>query len=119
MDSKPVKPRIARARDLRAKATDAERKLWAALGGRRLGGFKFRRQVPIDRYFADFACLEARLIVELDGSQHMERSQYDDARTAALEAHGWRVMRFWNNDVLENVDGVGVDILAALVLARP
>jgi very-short-patch-repair endonuclease len=88
METKPAKRRTARARDLRANSTDAERKLWAALGGRRLGGFKFRRQVPIDRHFADFACVEARLIVELDGSQHMDRSQYDDARTAALEAHG-------------------------------
>ena len=114
MEAQPAKPRTARARDLRANSTDAERKLWAALRGRQLAGFKFKRQVPIDRYFADFACAEARLIIELDGSQHAEQAGYAERRTAALEARGWRVMRVWNNEVLENLEGVGAALLAAL-----
>jgi very-short-patch-repair endonuclease len=119
MATRPAKPRTARARDLRATSTDAEHKLWAALRARQLGGFKFRRQVPIDRYFADFACVEAKLVVELDGGQHMARFDYDERRTSVLEACGWRVMRFWNNDVLENIEGVGLEVLAALEVARP
>ncbi len=84
-----------------------------------MAGAKFRRQMPIDRYFADFACLEARLIVELDGSQHMEaQAAYDAERTRALEAAGWFVMRFWNNDVIENIEGVAEAILEQLELAR-
>ncbi|HLZ83426.1 MAG TPA: endonuclease domain-containing protein [Caulobacteraceae bacterium] len=110
-------PRIARARSLRADSTDAERKLWSVLRSRQLGGAKFRRQVPVDRYFADFACMDAKLIVELDGGQHADQQPYDDARTARLQEIGWRVMRFWNNDVIENVEGVADDILAALRLA--
>jgi very-short-patch-repair endonuclease len=116
-ESVPATPRIARARTLRAESTNAERKLWSLLRGRQLGGAKFRRQVPIDRYFADFACLDAKLIVELDGGQHADQTSYDDARTARLEEMGWRVVRFWNNDVIENVDGVADDVLAALRLA--
>ena len=110
-------PRITRARSLREDSTKAERKLWSVLRGRQLAGAKFRRQVPIDRYFADFACLDAKLIVELDGGQHADQETYDNARTVRLEEIGWRVMRFWNNDVIENVDGVADDVLAALKLA--
>ncbi|MHB8528923.1 MAG: endonuclease domain-containing protein [Caulobacteraceae bacterium] len=119
MEAPPTKPRIVRARALRADQTDAERKLWSALCNRQLEGFKFRRQLPIDRYFADFACVEAKLVVELDGSQHIDQAAYDAERTRVLEACGWRVLRFWNNDVLENVDGVGVTILAELRLLGP
>ncbi len=112
--------RAVRARELRANQTNVERKLWAALGGRRLHGFKFRRQFPIDRYFADFACFSAKLVVELDGSQHQDRAAYDAERTAIIEACGWRVLRFNNIDVMETLDGVCVAILAALNLAaRP
>jgi very-short-patch-repair endonuclease len=111
--------KTARSRALRATSTDAERKLWSILGNRRLDGFKFRRQVPIDRYFADFACVEARVIVEADGGQHLTNAAYDAERTAALERAGWHVLRFWNTDILQDIDGVGRDILAELKLARP
>ncbi len=73
--------------------------------------------MPIDRYFADFACVEAKLIVELDGGQHMEAQAYDAERTRALEAAEWFVMRFWNNEVIENIEGVAEAILAQLELA--
>jgi very-short-patch-repair endonuclease len=111
-----LKPRTKRARRLRAESTDVERKLWSALRGRRQGGPKFRRQVPIDRYFADFACVEAKLVIELDGGQHADQVEYDERRTATLEACGWRVIRFWNNDVVENLEGVVDAILAELAL---
>jgi len=80
--------------------------LWFGLRDRRLAGLKFRRQVPIDHYIVDFCCESARLIVEVDGGQHAERSAEDATRTAALEARGYLVLRFWNNDVRQNIDGV-------------
>jgi len=89
------------------------------LRGRQLCGFKFRRQHPVDRYIADFLCLEAKLIIELDGGQHAERVEYDAARTAVLEACGYRVLRFWNHQVLEEFEGVVETILRELRLARP
>ncbi len=107
-----------RARDLRRDQTEAERRLWRLVRNRQLGGFKFRRQFPIDRYVADFACAEARLVVELDGGQHAERADADAERTKVLEACGWEVVRFWNGDVIENERGVSDTILAALKLAR-
>jgi very-short-patch-repair endonuclease len=110
------KSRTKRARALRAESTDAERKLWAMLRGHRLGGVKFRRQVPIDRHFADFACVDAKLVVELDGGQHNDQAKYDQQRTETLLACGWRVIRFWNTDVMENVEGVADTILAELGL---
>ncbi len=81
-------------------------------------GIKWRRQVPIDRYFADFACKDAKLVIELDGGQHAERAEYDAERTRVIEACGFRVLRFWNNDVLENLDGVAEVIRAEVQLAR-
>ena len=113
-----IKPRTRRARRLRTESTDVERKLWAILRGRGLGGFKFRRQVPIDRYFADFACVEARLVVELDGGQHADRAAYDENRTRALERAGWHVVRFWNTDVIAAPDGVADTILTELEIIR-
>jgi very-short-patch-repair endonuclease len=104
---------IERARQLRQDATDAEQRLWSALRDRRLSGYRFRRQYPIGRYIADFACTRHRLIVEADGSQHAD-SDADRARTAWLEGQGWRVLRFWNNDVLANTDGVVETILKEL-----
>nr|WP_299726550.1 endonuclease domain-containing protein [Devosia sp.] len=93
------------AKTLRANSTDAERKLWSSLRARQLLGHKFVRQQPVGPYIADFACREADLIIELDGGQHSE-SDRDIARTAAIATHGYAVIRFWNNDVLTNLDGV-------------
>jgi len=118
MERQNLKPSTHRARELRQASTEAEWKLWSVLRNRQLGGFKFRRQVPIGRYFADFACLEARLIVELDGSQHQDRVDYDARRTIELEACGWCVLRFDNHDVLTNTLGVGDRILLELKSAR-
>ncbi len=99
------------ARSLRRSQTDAEAKLWGHLRGRRLDGLKFRRQVPIVGYITDFACVDAKLIIELDGSQHAEREEADAIRTAALRLVGYEVIRFWNADVLKNVDAVLSTIL--------
>ena len=106
------------ARRLRRDQTDAERVLWFRLRDRRLGGWKFRRQGPIDRYVVDFVCVDGRLVVELDGGQHGERIQQDAARTEVLQAMGYLVLRFWNNDVLENTDGVVETILDTLNQSR-
>jgi very-short-patch-repair endonuclease len=105
------------ARDLRVNATDAERRLWSALRGRRLEGFKFRRQHPVGPYILDFACVEHRLVIEADGGQHAD-SDYDERRTAWLEGQGWRVVRFWNNEILTNTSGVIDRILEVLSLGR-
>ena len=102
-----------RARALRVAMTDAERRLWACLRGRRLVGYKFRRQHPLGRYILDFACIEHRLAIEADGGQHSE-SAADERRTAWLERQGWRVLRFWNNEILANSEGVQETILEAL-----
>ena len=100
------------AAPLRRSATDAEQAQWFELRARRLGGHKFRRQWTLHPYIIDFCCLEQRLIVEVDGGQHTPGR--DAARTSVLERMGFRVMRFWNNDVLANLDGVLVVILEAL-----
>jgi very-short-patch-repair endonuclease len=101
-------------RRLRRNQTDVERVLWLQLRGRRLRGLKFKRQVPIDRYIADFCCADARLIIELDGGQHATRTSEDANRTKVLEAMGYLLLRFWNNDVLQNLDGVLEEILSTL-----
>ena len=101
------------ARRLRSNMTDAERRLWSALRSRRLQDFKFRRQHPLGPFVLDFACIEHRLAIEADGGQHADNAA-DARRTAWLEQQGWRVLRFWNNDVLTNVDGVQEAILRAL-----
>lgn len=102
---------IGRARTLRQTSTDAERLLWGALLDRRLNGLKFRRQHAIGPYVADFICLDCRLIVELDGGQHS--AQVDARRTEFLEQAGFRVLRFWNPEVLTKMDTVLETILAA------
>ena len=99
------------AKKLRREGTDAELRLWYFLRNRQLGGFKFRRQVTIGPYIADFACVERRLIVEADGGQHGEES--DRGRTQHLERLGWRLLRFWNNDILQKTDAVLESILTA------
>ncbi len=102
-----------RARELRQNSTDAERRLWSALRDRRLRGYRFRRQHPTGNFIVDFACTRHRLIVEADGGQHAD-NEADARRTAWLEAEGWRVMRFWNNDILGNTEGVILAILGEL-----
>ncbi|HEX3498505.1 MAG TPA: endonuclease domain-containing protein [Stellaceae bacterium] len=97
---------VERARRLRSNQTDVERLLWSRIRDRQLSGFKFRRQVPIGRYIVDFVCRERSLIIELDGGQHGSTTKYDAERTRWLEQHGWHLLRFWNNDVTENIDGV-------------
>ena len=94
------------ARSLRADATPAERVLWQQLRKLKAEGRHFRRQVPIAGVVADFACHSAKLVIELDGGQHGEAAVYDDERTAALARHGYRVLRFWNNEVFETLEGV-------------
>ena len=93
------------ARKLRANQTDAETKLWHRIRNRQISGFKFVRQEPIGRYICDFVCREQSLVVEVDGGQHLE-SKRDEVRDRYLAEQGYRVMRFWNNDVLSNIDGV-------------
>ncbi len=95
-----------RARELRREMTDAERLLWAHIRRRQVFGHRFRRQQPIGRYIVDFVCLEKRVIVELDGGQHMEQETYDAERTRWLEGRGYRVLRFWNNQVFDEIEGV-------------
>jgi very-short-patch-repair endonuclease len=102
-----------RARELRRGDTTAEARLWNALRARRLGGWKWRRQVPLGPYFVDFLCVDAGLVVELDGGQHSEQQEYDARRTAYLEQLGLRVVRFWNFEVLEDRDAVCTTILRA------
>ena len=102
------------ARELRINATDAERRLWSKLRLRQLEGARFRRQHPIGPYIVDFICLEQKLVIELDGGQHADAVEYDEARTAWLAASGYHVLRFWNNEVLRNIAGVLEAILEAL-----
>jgi len=109
---------LAKAQRLRRDMTDAERKLWSALRNRQLDDAKFRRQQPIGPFIADFVCQERRLIVEADGGQHSTGAS-DDRRTAFLEGKGYRVLRFWNHDILSNLDGVAEVIAAALSTPHP
>src|SRR5690606_26085064 len=94
------------ARQLRSASTDAEPHLWHYLRRRHLFGYRFRRQAPVGPYIVDFLCVEARLVIELDGGQHSEQKDYDDARTDYLAALDMRVLRFWNNEVLLSTDSV-------------
>jgi len=112
-----TKPEISRfARNLRKTQTDAEQILWSKLRSRGLSGFKFRRQHPIDNYILDFYCNEAQLGIEIDGGQHAEKEniKMDAQRTAFLNQKGIRVIRFWNNDVLENTNEVLEEIYAII-----
>ena len=94
------------AKRLRHEMTDAERVLWREVRAHRFKGFKFKRQEPLGLYVVDFVCYEAKLIIELDGGQHAEQQEADAERTRWLESRGFRVVRFWNNDVLANIAGV-------------
>jgi very-short-patch-repair endonuclease len=102
-----------RAKRLRSDATRVEGLLWGKLRNRQLGGWKWRRQVAIGRYIADFACVENLLIIELDGGQHSDATVYDERRSEDLAQLGWRVMRFWNHEVLADIGAVCDQIYAA------
>ena len=104
----------ANARQLRRDQTLAETKLWLALRSHQLENIHFRRQHPIGNYIVDFCAPQAKLIIELDGSQHLEQADYDAERTEFLQSKGYRVLRFWNRDVLNNLDGVMIMILDAV-----
>ena len=104
---------------LRKAATVTERHLWRYLRDRQLAGFRFRRQVPIGNYIADFACLDAKLVIEVDGGQHLEQRAYDAHWDAELIERGYQVLRFWDNDVLLNIESVLVVILQALERPHP
>ena len=104
----------ANARVLRQRSTDAETALWLALRDRRLAEHKFRRQHPIGSYIVDFVCISAKLVVEVDGGQHATQAKADGARTAYLNEKGFEVIRFWNNEVFENLEGVLETILQRL-----
>ena len=103
---------------MRTTPTEAEHRLWQILRASRLSGFKFKRQLAIDHYIADFVCLQQRLIVEADGGQHAE-SAHDNRRDAYLKAQGFRILRIWNNDIFENEEAVCDAILAALTAPLP
>ena len=105
---------LVRAKAMRHESSNAERALWRQLRGRRLAGYKFRRQVVIAPFIVDFVCFEAKLIVEADGGQHADRGGYDARRSTLLEQKGYRVIRFWNNEILSNLEGVLARIVSAL-----
>ena len=107
------------SRDLRNNATPAERRLWSALSNRKLANVRFNRQVVIKPYICDFVARSSKLVIELDGGQHGDAISYDAARTKFLEARGYRVLRFWNNDVMENIEGVVREIEEALQSTPP
>jgi very-short-patch-repair endonuclease len=101
-------------RSLRNTMTDAELRLWQCLRRRQMDGFKFRRQHPFDNYILDFVCMEAMLVIEVDGGQHGDHGAGDMIRTAVLEKAGFRVLRFWNNEVLNEIEVVKESIWQAL-----
>ncbi len=109
----------SRARELRNQASPAERALWRVLSGRKLDGFKFSRQMPVGPYFADFLCREAKLIVELDGYSHDTRIAHDLHRDAFLTTEGYQLLRFSNEDMMSNLDGVAQTIGLALAESGP
>lgn len=103
-----------RARQLRKEPTPAERKLWAYLRGNKLNGVNFRRQHAIGNYIPDFVSIKKKLAIELDGGQHLEQEEYDIERTKYLESQGYKVIRFWNNQVMNDIEGVFPAIETAL-----
>jgi very-short-patch-repair endonuclease len=113
---KPKKRLTPVARNLRRRSTDAEQRLWRHLRSRQLEGTKFVRQFPIGPHVADFACRDLHLAIELDGGQHS--AEVDAPRTQVIERFGYRILRFWNNDVLENTEGVLEVIRREILLAR-
>jgi very-short-patch-repair endonuclease len=118
--SRAVDKRVLRSRRLRRDATDAERKLWPRLRRLSINDSHFRRQATIGPYFADFACHRRRLVIELDGGQHNreEEGRRDARRDAYMRANGYRILRFWNNDVMHNIEGV-IETIAQAMRAPP
>ncbi|MFY7115810.1 endonuclease domain-containing protein [Enterobacter cloacae complex sp. SHL020] len=110
---------MEKSKQLRKQITPEELRLWYLFRGRRFFGYKFRRQMPIGTYIVDFACFKAKLIVELDGGQHQNEEAYDLRRTAFLNANGWEVLRFWNNEFRANEDEVMMVILQRLQSLMP
>ena len=108
-----------KARALRAQMTDAETLMWQQLRGRRFQGFKFRRQRPLGPYILDFVCLEAGLVIEIDGGQHAEQLAYDQARTELIESHQLTVIRFWNHEVMNDTAAVLENIWQTLQTLTP
>ena len=119
MKKHPVDGARARARTLRQNMTEAERRVWQILRLHQIQGYKFRRQVPIGRYIADFVCHEARLIVEIDGGQHDRSSPREAERSGFLQNEGYRILRLWNDKVLANLDGVHETIAGELGRITP
>ena len=103
------------ARSLRKNQTDVEQRIWQQLRNRRLLNHKFRRQFPIEPYIVDFVCLELKLIIELDGGQHADQLDYDQYRSQYLGQKGFKVLRFWNNEIIENNEGVLETIRLAIL----
>jgi Uncharacterized protein conserved in bacteria len=110
---------ISNARRMRHEPTDAERKFWFAVRGRKFDGYKFKRQYPVGPYIADFVCLDQRLIVELDGGQHAQQVEYDITRTDYLRTRGFRVLRIWNDDFLRTPDAILEGVWRALTAPSP
>jgi very-short-patch-repair endonuclease len=107
-----------RAKEMRSAPTEAEHRLWQLLRAKRFAGYKFKRQLPVDGYIVDFACPGRRLIIEADGGQHSENT-YDEKRDSYLRGQGFRILRFWNNDLFDNEEGVLTSILNALTAPLP
>ncbi|MEM5787704.1 MAG: endonuclease domain-containing protein [Syntrophobacteraceae bacterium] len=107
------------AKNLRRNSTNAEKTLWLHLRSRKMSSFKFRRQQVIGPYIVDFVCFEAKLVIEVDGGQHATAKNEDMVRDSWLESRGFRVLRFWNNEVLENIDGVAEVIARNLASMAP
>jgi very-short-patch-repair endonuclease len=107
------------ARNLRRNQSDVERNLWSRLRRSQLNGVKFRRQQPVGDYIVDFISFEKRLIIEIDGGQHIESTKNDSVRTEYLESQGYRVIRFWNADIMQNLEGVVDKILNTLTFTSP
>ena len=108
----------AKARVLRKNMADAEQHMWQYLRRRQISAYKFRRQFPIGQYVVDFVCLETKLVIEIDGGQHSEQQEYDGKRTSFLESNGFRVVRFWNNEVLTETGAV-LGVIEAVLSGSP
>ena len=102
----PMRSSTGRARELRQTETPYEKKLWRLLRNRQLEGYKFRRQVPVGKYYADFCCVDEKLIIELDGASHNDREEYDALRDETLKSAGYRTLRIANRDLMRNEEGV-------------